>query len=347
MLISKFTESYYICTLNHERDATEVTVTSDIKTGNIFSFSKFSTAYSYDFRQIVLHLNFLLKPWWPPFLASGHHFILSRGGHFHLPGVTIKWKFSPWVDFIYYTCSVGHTTACFPQKSNLYTGNTTAKVWLLLPCEFTRPLSLSHLSGLYREQSANKINCLEEQPISVPSMSVKGKGRLITCAKEQFWALRPNTALFMCWENSLGCKRGDCPQTTSGECSLQHFISCTLRSTWEECQLASAKIMPGTVLTLHKYIYHSASVTTECANKGVAYFSLQFLALHLLRTRQKWAHHKRAERRGPKKGLQEEAAAMGSRIIHQSSWSWQDGYPGAPINGPRLYSKNDFKISCI
>lgn len=149
---------------------------------------------------------FSLKPWWPPFLASGHHFILSRCGHFHLPGVTIKWKFSPWVNFIYYTCSVGHATACFPQKSNLYAGKTTAKVWLLLPCEFTRPLSLSHLSGLYREQSANKINCLEEQPISVPSMSVKGKGRLITCAKEQFWALRPNTALLMCWENSLGNK---------------------------------------------------------------------------------------------------------------------------------------------
>lgn len=180
----------------------------------------------------------------------------------------------------------------------------------------TAALTLSSFRPI-QEQSANKTNCLEEQLISVPSMSVKGKGRLITCAKEQFWALRPNAALFMCWENSLAY-RGDCPQTTSGECSLQRFISCTLRSTWEECQLASAKIMPGTVLTLHKYIYHSASVTTECANKGIAYFSLQVLALHLLRTRQKRAHHKRAERRGPKKGLQEEAAAMGSRIIHQS-----------------------------
>ena len=86
-------------------------------------------------------------------------------------------------------------------------GKMTTKVWLLLPREFTQPLSLSHLSGLYREQSANKISCLEEQPISVPSMSVKGKGRLITCAKEQFWVLRPYMAVFMCWETSLAFKQ--------------------------------------------------------------------------------------------------------------------------------------------
>lgn len=81
----------------------------------------------------------------------------------------------------------------------------TAKVWLLLPFKFTQLLSLSHLSGLYREQSANKINCLEEQPISVLSMPVKG--RLIICAKEWFWALRPNRDIFMCWETSLNFKQ--------------------------------------------------------------------------------------------------------------------------------------------
>jgi len=55
-------------------------------------------------------------------------------------------------------------------------------------------------------------------------------------------------------EDFLSLYTDDCTQTTSQECSLQRLNSCTSESTWEEQQLASTKIMPGTMLTLHKYI---------------------------------------------------------------------------------------------
>lgn len=97
--------------------------------------------------------------------------------------------------------SVGHATASFLEKSKLLMGKMKAKVWLLLPCEFTQPLSHSHPSGPYREHPTSSINCLEQQTTSVVSMSDINKS-FITCGREQLWAWRPSTATFTCWEAS-------------------------------------------------------------------------------------------------------------------------------------------------